>query len=74
MKLNEINTKILRFTNQIQADEETVKILYDVDSSEQHINSLQMVECLSPLSTRKHILSLRSVEAEIETEETSLKV
>lgn len=39
MKLNEINTKILRFIDQIQADEKTVEILYDHGSCEQHIDS-----------------------------------
>jgi chromosome segregation ATPase len=73
MKLYEINSEILRLTDQIEFDEETGEILCDIDSIQSQIDSLQM-ERHSILSwLAKLILNLRSEEAALKAEEDRLK-
>lgn len=73
MKLYEINTEILRLTDQIEFDEETGEILCDIDNIQRQINSLQM-ERQSILSwLAKLILKLRYEEAVLKVEEARLR-
>lgn len=73
MKLYEINTEILRLTDQIEFDEETGEILCDIDAIYDAIGALQMEKKSILEYLAKIVLNLRAEAAAVKSEEQRLK-
>jgi len=73
MKLYEINTEILRLTDQIEFDEETGEILCDIDAIYDEIGALQMEKKSILEYLAKIVLNLRTEAAAVKSEEQRLK-
>ncbi|NLI08561.1 MAG: hypothetical protein GX457_15935 [Thermotogaceae bacterium] len=73
MKLYEINSEILRLTDQIEFDEETGEILCDIDAIYDAIGALQMEKKSILEYLAKIVLNLRAEAAAVKTEEQRLK-
>lgn len=69
MKLYEINSEILRLTDQIAFDEETGEILCDIDAIYDEIGKLQMERKSILEYLAKLILNLRAEAVSLKTEE-----
>lgn len=73
MKLYEINTEILRLTDQIEFSEETGEILCDIDAIYDAIGALQMEKKSILEYLAKIVLNLRAEAAAVKSEEQRLK-
>ena len=73
MKLYEINSEILRLTDQIAFDEETGEILCDIDAIYDEIGKLQMERKSILEYLAKLILNLRAEAVSLKAEEQRLK-
>ena len=73
MKLYEINSEILRLTDQIAVDEETGEVLCDMDEITAELECLQLERQSVLEYLAKLVLNLRAEAAAIKAEETRLR-
>ncbi len=73
MHLYEINTEILRLTDQIDFDPETGEILCDIEELETQIKALQMEKKSILTWLAKLVLNIRSESSALKAEESRLK-
>jgi hypothetical protein len=74
MKLYEINTEILRLTDQIEFDEETGEIFCDIDAIYAAIETIQLEKKSILEYLAKIVLNLRAEAAALKAEEQRLKM